>query len=283
MLLIAAIILSSCSSDDNNNNEPDNIDETKDLILLHSFSDNHYTIDLFGEEPQLKVGYNSIFLRVEDADGNYVENADLSWHPMMEMHMDEGMHHHSCPHSDVKKVLGKQTLYQGYVVFNMASDGHHHMWEMTINYKIRNEENEISDHVNVLESESDFNRKFMSAMGTDGENYMLAYVEPAKPEIGPNNFVVALFKAAEDGSFPIVNNYKIQVDPRMPGMGNHSAPGNEDLVQKNDGFYHGKVGFSMTGYWKLNLILLDDTGNIVKGEPITEQNESSSLYFELEF
>jgi hypothetical protein len=39
----------------------------------------------------------------------------------------------------------------------------------------------------------------------------------------------------------------------------------------------------MTGYWKLNLKLLNSSGEVLKGEDITEEIEASSLYFELEF
>ena len=31
-------------------------------------------------------------------------------------------------------------------------------------------------------------------------------------------------------SFPVVEDYKILLDPRMPSMGNHTSPNNEDLV-----------------------------------------------------
>jgi len=39
----------------------------------------------------------------------------------------------------------------------------------------------------------------------------------------------------------------------------------------------------MTGYWKINLQLLNETGEVLKGEPVTDTNEGSSLFLELEF
>ena len=80
-------------------------------------------------------------------------------------------------------------------------------------------------------------------------------VEPSNPEGGVNDMIVGLYKRVSDTEFPVVDGYTIRVDPRMPGMGNHGAPGNVDLTQGADGFYHGMVGFSMTGYWKINLML----------------------------
>ena len=39
----------------------------------------------------------------------------------------------------------------------------------------------------------------------------------------------------------------------------------------------------MTGYWKINLQLANAEGEILKGETITEENEASSIFFEIEF
>jgi hypothetical protein len=85
-------------------------------------------------------------------------------------------------------------------------------------------------------------------------------------------------------SFPVVEDYTITLDPRMPGMGNHSSPNNTDLTYRSaDGTYQGNLSLTMTGYWVLNLKLLDATDTVLKGETVTEENPQSSLYLELEF
>jgi hypothetical protein len=47
--------------------------------------------------------------------------------------------------------------------------------------------------------------------------------------------------------------------------------------------YHGDLSLTMTGYWVLNLKLLNDQDDLLKGEDVTEENIQSSLYLELEF
>jgi hypothetical protein len=37
----------------------------------------------------------------------------------------------------------------------------------------------------------------------------------------------------------------------------------------------------MSGYWKVNLKLADASGNILKGEDVTDSN--AAIFFELEF
>lgn len=67
-------------------------------------------------------------------------------------------------------------------------------------------------------------------------------------------------------------------------MGNHSSPNNKDLKYNSlIGFYEGKLSMTMTGYWKLNLQLINQNGEVLKGEKVTEEHPESSLYFELEF
>jgi hypothetical protein len=70
----------------------------------------------------------------------------------------------------------------------------------------------------------------------------------------------------------------------MPGMGNHTSPNNTDLSFNSlDNFYYGDLSLTMTGYWKLNLKLMNTDDDVLKGEDVTDDNESSSLYLELEF
>lgn len=281
LVALIAIFMVSCSKDDDIT--PNNINEIENLQLIKSFSKDGYTLELFNKSGKFQVGYNKLTLRLKDAGGKYVQNTTMDWMPMMTMNMGGMTHQHSSPYSEISKVSGKQTLYQGYIVFIMASDEPDNYWDLHINLSVDGQNISIEDKVNVITTESQYNKVYTSGMGTDDENYMLALVEPENPIIGTNDIVVALFKKGDNHDFPIVNNYKIKVDPRMPGMGNHSAPGNVDMTQGNDGFYHGKVGFSMSGYWKINLILEDGSGTVIKGEPVTETNPESSLNFKIEF
>lgn len=281
LFLLTAIIMVACKKDDDI--APNNPDEIENLQLVKTFTKDGYEIELFNKTGSLQVGYNNITLRLTDKNGNYVKDASFDWMPMMTMDMDGMTHEHSCPFSEIKKTSGKQALYDGYIVFIMASNEPDNFWDLKINFTVDGQSLEANDKVNVISTESQYNKVYTSAMGNDDVNYMLALVEPLEPEIGTNDIVVGLFKMGENHDFPVVDGYTIKVDPRMPGMGNHSAPGNVDMIQGSDGFYHGKVGFSMSGYWKINLILENGSGTTIKGEPVTEQNTESSLNFKLEF
>ena len=121
-------------------------------------------------------------------------------------------------------------------------------------------------------------------MGSDNVRYIVALIEPKTPKIAINDMVVGLYKMETMMSFPVVENYTITLDPRMPGMGNHSSPNNTDLTYNSiNGLYYGDLSLTMTGYWVLNLKLLNAQNEVLKGEDVTTENIQSSLYLELEF
>lgn len=280
IVLLGLAAFSSCKKDKVEEPTPQT-PASSDLQLLGSTTDGAYTLELYNKTGQLKVGYNPIFVRLKNG-GNAVSNTTLSWLPMMTMDMGGSTHQHSCPYSAITPTSGDATLFEGHVVFSMASSSMG-FWEMTMTYDTGSGPHEVGVPVTVVASDSEFNKQYTSTIGSDGVTYLLAMVEPSKPETGVNDMVVGLYKRVSDTEFPAVEGYTIRVDPRMPGMGNHGAPGNVDLAQGSDGFYHGMVGFSMTGYWKINMIVEDGTGTALAGEPITTSNEESSVHFKVSF
>ncbi|MFA7446315.1 MAG: hypothetical protein WCY89_10240 [Flavobacteriaceae bacterium] len=272
-LLAATALFMSCSSDDNNTSTP--VNETDGLTLVKTIQNDTHTLNLFTQNGELTEGYNEIFIQIKDAQDNFLTDASLSWSPLMYMHNMQ----HSCPFSEIAKVQGKQTLYKGYIVFQMAGNSSEY-WKLTFDYTLNGTAYQASGEIDVFQSDK---RRVNSFMGSDNERYIIALVEPNDPQVAINDMVVGIFRMENMMNFPVVDDYTLKIDPRMPGMGNHGSPNNIDLAQSTDGFYHGKLSLTMTGYWKVNLMLENQNGETLKGEPITDTNESSSLFFEIEF
>ena len=280
LVLLSLAAFSSCKKEEAE--EPTlQTPATTDLQLLQSSTDGAYTLELYNKTGQLEVGHNTIFVRIKN-DGSAVNNASLSWMPMMTMDMGGSTHQHSCPYSAITPTASDPTLFEGDVVFIMASSMMG-SWELTVTYDAGSGPHAVVMPVTVVDSDSEFHKEYTSTIGSDGVTYLLAMVEPSAPETGINDMAIGLYKRVSDTEFPAVEGYTIRVDPRMPGMGNHSAPGNVDLTQGADGFYHGQVGFSMTGYWKINLIVEDASGTALAGEAVTDTNLESSVYFNVSF
>lgn len=276
MALGLSLGLVSCSSDDDG--QQIDHDPMADFNLVTKLEGNGHSIELYSESDGFITGYNEIHIRIKDnADDSYFKDAEITWMPVMYM---MGMTH-SCPRSAVGPTEDN-TVSNGFIIFQMAGTEEEY-WELTVDYRVGGQDYSSVGKL-VVKSPLDQKQRVASFMGNDDVRYVLAMVGPQDPEVGVNDMEAMLFRMATMMDFPVMENYKIGLDPRMPGMGNHSSPNNTDLdYDANSKSYTGKLNLSMTGYWKLNLKLMTDTGAVLKGEDVTEEQEASSLFFELEF
>ena len=275
-IAILSISFVSCSSD--KDDDPIIPNPVEGLNKIYEFTEADHSVEIYTEKTSLEVGYNEISIRIKDkASDKYITNAEAAWMPMMHM---ETMSH-SAPHSILSNAE-HNTVYKGHIVFQMASNATEY-WDLTLNYNMNGQAVTETHEVSVIQP-ADGLKKVQVFIGSDAIKYILAYVNPKKPEVAINDFQAVLYKMEDMMTYPVVENYKVTVDPRMPGMGNHSSPNNQDLTYTAaTKMYNGKLSLTMTGYWKINLKLLNERGDVLKGEDVTESNPESSLYFELEF
>jgi hypothetical protein len=273
LLLLAVLAFASCSSD---SNEP-TVNELEGLNKFQEITNTTHTIELYKHSGGLEQGFNEVAFRIKDnATGEYVKNATASWMPVM--HMTSMTH--SCPKSEIEKKSTEGTLYEGYLVFQMAQNATE-FWDLKIDYTIKGTAYSVTFKIDVPASTK---RRINTFKATDGTKYIVAYVEPHHPKVAVNDVEVAIFKMQDMMTFPVADNLKLKIDPRMPSMGNHSSPNNVDLAQAVAGqLYKGKMALTMTGYWKINLQLLNANNEVLKGEAITDAVPASSIYFEIEF
>lgn len=267
-------IFTSCSSD---NEETVTVNELDGLTKIQEMTNDTHVVELYSATGVLQQGHNAISLRIKNKTTNeYEKNATVSWAPLMHMMSMQ----HACPYSAVTKTSGKETLYNGYIVFQMAQNDTEY-WKLKVNYTTNGTDYSVNEVISVPASAK---RRVTSFMGSDGTKYVLALIEPTSPKVAINDIKMGVFKMENMMSFPIVNNYTVKIDPRMPSMGNHGSPNNVNLTQSaTDLLYSGKLSLTMTGYWKINLQLLNSANEVLKGEEITETTTVSSIYFEVEF
>lgn len=273
-ILCIVLFTLSCSTDDDTNSI---LNEVEDLIKIQDINNNTHTIEFFNKTGKFETGYNAISLRIKDnTTDTYVENASLNWIPVMQMPTTA----HSSPKSEISKTIGMKTVYEGFIVYQMANlDGSG--WSLSIDYTIDGNTYNASSDIVVMQSEF---QNVTSFTGADEKRYVLVLRAPEEPKIAINRLKVGLFTMETMMSFPVVEAFRMTLDPRMPGMGNHSSPNNTDLTYNSaKQLYEGNLSLTMTGYWVLNLQLLNAAGELLKGEPITEDHPKSSLYLELEF
>ena len=272
-VLFMALALISCSDNDDSTT----VNELDGLTKFQEMTNTTHTIELYSNTGVLVQGYNEVKLRIKDnATNQYIKNATVSWMPVMHM----AMMNHSCPNSEVEKITTEGTLYEGYIMFQMAQNDTEY-WDLKIDYSIDGVDYTTTSVIDVPASAK---RTVNTFTGTDGVKYLVAYVEPHHPSVALNDMKVGVWKMQDMMTFPVVDGYTLKIDPRMPSMGNHSSPNNVHATQTSTGeLYNGKLSLTMTGYWKINLQLAKPDGTIVKGEEITDTVTASSIFFEIEF
>lgn len=272
-MLVCAISFISCTSDDIEEQAVQNLDG---LHLVSEISTASHRMELFSPSGNLFVGFNPVSLRISDlATGQYLSPSDVSWNLNMQMTDME----HSAPASALEESPENPGLYSGHMVFTMP-ENEQEKWEVILAYTL--EETSHTEEIPVSVQQAD-DRIFTSFEGSDDKNYVIALVEPFDPEVALNNVQMVLYQMVSMKEYLPAEGYTILLDPRMPGMGNHSSPNNQHLQHQKNGLYEGKLSLTMTGLWRLNLQLKSPQGPVIAGEPVTEEHPQSSLYLQFEF
>lgn len=210
---------------------------------------NSETVTLYAKTSTLEAGYTKLYVKVTDAGGTAMENATLTFNPMMDM----GAMQHSAP---VEQPVFNATehKYEGMVVFTMSSMSG--TWTLTVNV----DGNPAVFTLNIAEPAT---KMVGSYTGTDGAVYIVSLVRPFNWTVGMNDFSILINKKASMMSFPADNDFDtIEFEPEMVSM-QHSSPNNGAPVAQGDGYYAGQVNYTMTGDWRLHFRLIKGGVTIV--------------------
>lgn len=249
---LMGILFSGCSEDDDHNH---NHPHTDDLQLIAS----GYTaaggmmVKLWAEGP-LEAKYTKFFIELRDSATNaLIEDAHVHLNPMMDM----GSMTHSAPFEEPASALAVEGLYPCAVVFQMPGEMG---WTLEVNVHnhATDAEGEVVFALSVA-SPSVARTRVVTAL--NNENLIISYVQPKNPAVGINDFEVTLHRRASMMSFPAVTDYTVHIEPTMPSMG-HGSPNNVNPVHTSLGHYAGKVNFTMTGTWRIDLTILNGTDTV---------------------
>ncbi|MEQ1554864.1 MAG: hypothetical protein ABL929_11825 [Ferruginibacter sp.] len=251
IFLFALIITPSCKK--NNGDEPiivDDIDPTAGLTKQHEgYAIGAATkIAVYTKSATITTGYNKFYLSLTDSvTGKRVEDAHIMLMPMMDM----GAMQHTSPTENPASEMAVNKLFPCAVVFMMPTSASG-TWtvEYTVHNHVSNKEGKIKMLVNVIEPTISKQKMFTALH--NGEKYLVSLIDPSTPKVGINDMEIAIFKRASMMSFPADSSLSVVLTPEMPSMG-HGSPNNVNPAHVGKGHYKGKVNFTMTGMWKLNL------------------------------
>jgi hypothetical protein len=207
------------------------------------------------------VGYNKIYFEIQDSISNEVINENL--HIILNPIMDMGMMMHSCPTEAVIFDESAQQ-YSGAAVFVMPSTAG--TWTLNVI---------VADTANGLEGTAVFNLEviqpeearlvsFVSDVDPTA-SYFVSIIQPQNPIVGENEFEILINRRASMMDWPYEPYLNVEIEPEMPAM-NHGSPNNVNPVQVGQGHYVGVVNFTMTGWWRINMLIKNGEGSVINDD-----------------
>lgn len=274
LILITSIV--SCKKEDQKPKQQGGQDDNIIFSALDTFASDDINIIVHSKYYQgLKTGYNEMAFLVMDEHFQALAIDSMHWEPVMTMNAMQ----HSCPVSILQPWESKPAFWGGFVVFQMASLAEEY-WTLKLTVYKNGAAYEVAKKIEVGHAT---NRVVQSFKGLDDKNYVLALKDDNIYDVGSHPINAVFFEMVTMMEFKPVEGYSIQIDPRMPSMNNHSSPNNEAMVDHSSGLYSGKVNYTMTGYWAINMQVFDYANNLIKGETITDSVLRSSIYFDVAF
>lgn len=258
-LVLLAAFFTSCKEEDENP-----VDPTENLVFVASgyAAGSGAFVKLWAKD-SLFAGYNFLFVQLLDSVTN--ETIDDA-HVRLSPEMDMGTFAHAAPFENPADEDAVDGLFPCAVVFQMPGAMG---WTLGV-YVHNHHTNKKGDAVLsfAVKNPDDARTRVITTLN-DSSKIIISYVQPQKPAVGMNDFEITIHNADSMTGYPADGSYTVEIEPEMPSMG-HGSPNNVNPAHESNGHYKGKVNFTMTGEWRINLL-------IKKGSEVAD----STSYFDV--
>ncbi len=243
--VLLSVFFTSCKEEDENSP----VDPTENLVFVASgYATGSGAFVKLWAKDSLSAGYNFLFVQLLDS----VTNETISdAHVYLSPEMDMGMSSHAAPYENPADENAVNGLFPCAVVFQMPGDMG---WSLEV--RVHNHSNNLEGEANLTFAvkSPDKTRVHVVTTLNDNSKIIISYVQPQEPVVGINDFEITIHKMASMMSFPADSSYTVEIDPEMSSMG-HGSPNNENPAHDGNGHYKGKVNFTMTGLWRINMVV----------------------------
>jgi hypothetical protein len=220
-------------------------------------------VEIWGKQ-NFFVGYNNLVVVLYDSLNlkEKITDAHIHFLPLMTMTMGMMTMQHSCPVENPSETA-VNTFFHGAVAFLMASetDGSWNLGVSVHNHKY-DKEGEANFDI-IVDNPATSVLSVFKSQSADSSTLVLSLLQPIAPKDGINNIEFTIHKKADMMNFPADDSYTLEITPEMPSMG-HGSPNNVNPVNIGNGHYKGKVNFTMTGEWKVNVLVRKDGKTVSK-------------------
>ena len=247
-ILLLSTVLFSCT-DKNVTPDPTNYNKVAEAVSAGS----SFNVEMYSIENPF-VGYNKVYLKVKDkSTGLEIKQATLALHPLMDMVTFK----HACPAENPASTPNTEGYYQGFITFSMP--GANSTWSLGVDVTANGKtETALLLIPTVIATTPVQKIVLMDSVTTTGvlkvTKYPISIVRPTAWKVGMNPYEITINCMQSMMAFPSCNDFTVEITPEMPSM-NHGSPNNVNPVHVSNGHYVGSVNFTMTGAWRINMII----------------------------
>lgn len=241
--------------------------------------DGKYNVYVYTKTGGFHTGYNDIyFVSTKKETGNYIKDVTVTSNSPL-MYMSKMNMYHSTPVSDKSRIASYDYLAvkRVWVSFLMeTSDAGSWTYSYEVNVLGKTGGVEKKD---IVVSALPEGQVWLKSFKVGDDTFFLSLVNPTDWKTGTNTIKAYVSKKSNPITTPYAlaaETFTVDIDPRMPDMGNHTSPNNTPLVKQEDGSYQGTINLTMTGLWRIHLKVKDSEGNIVAGG-----EEGSTLFWDV--
>ena len=250
---------------------------------LSTVVDGQYNVFAYSQTGAFHTGYNELFfVATKKKNGNYIKNFDVtSVTPLMLM-VKMNMKHSTPVGGKVESFNNDYLAVKRTWVSFLMNSSESGSWTLGYDVNVLGSKGGIKATditVNALPDGQSWLKNFK----WNDQTYFLSLVNPTDWQMGKNTITAYVSQKSNPITMPYAlaeEQFTIEIDPRMPDMGNHTSPDNTPLTRQADGSYQGNINLTMTGLWRIHLTVKDAQGNIVAGGDELA-NGFSSLYWEV--
>ena len=241
--------------------------------------DGKYNVYVYTKTGGFHTGYNDIyFVSTKKETNNYIKDLTVTSNSPL-MYMSKMNMYHSTPVSDKSRIVNYDYLAVKRVwvsfLMNTSENG---SWTYSYEVDVLGKTGGVEKKDIVVNALPD-GQVWLKSFKVGDDTFFLSLVNPTDWKTGTNNIKAYVSKKSNPITTPYAlaaETFTVDIDPRMPDMGNHTSPNNTPLVKQEDGSYQGTINLTMTGLWRIHLKVKDNEGNIVAGG-----EEGSTLFWDV--
>lgn len=241
--------------------------------------DGKYNVYVYTKTGGFHTGYNDIyFVSTKKETGNYIKDVTVTSNSPL-MYMSKMNMYHSTPVSEKSRIVNYDYLAVKRVwvsfLMNTSENG---SWTYSFEVNVLGKAGGV-EKKDIVVSALPEGQVWLKSFKVGDDTFFLSLVNPTDWKTGTNTIKAYVSKKSNPITTPYAlaaETFTVDIDPRMPDMGNHTSPNNTPLVKQEDGSYQGTINLTMTGLWRIHLKVKDSEGNIVAGG-----EEESTLFWDV--